>query len=632
MKILTLVRSELARLTSSRMAFVALVALMTVPVIYGGLYLWGNADPYEKLDRVPAALVVDDTGATVDGDQVDYGRDAADQLLDDQRFGWVEVTDAEARDGIAAGTYDFGLTFPAEFSTDLASASGDTPVQASLVLSTDDANSYLSTTLAKQAAAAVQTALTQRLGESASTTLLDAVASIRSGIVDAGSGAASLADGAASASAGAGSLASGTASLASGAATLSSGLAQLDSQAGALPASASALASGASTVSSGLGSVATAASTLAGTTNQAATLAPTVRTQVADALTNAGVSPEDQAPILAQLDGLSKLTAGSQQLASGISTNLGALSAGAAQVSSGAQALSGSAPTLAAAIDRAASGSATLAAGAADASSGAASLNDGLSQLATGSAQLRDSLAEGAADVPETTAAQRAATAAAIADPVAVDQRAITEASNYGEGLAPFFISLSAWIGIYALFLLVRPLSRRALTAVRQPVRTTLGGWITPAALGAVQMLALYGVITLALGLSPANPWGTLGFMVLASITFAAIVLALNVWLGSVGQFLGLLLMVVQLVTAGGTFPWQTLPGPLAALHQVLPMASAVDGLRQLLYGGETAEVWAAVLPLLGWLVASLAIAALGARKQGRYRTLRELRPSPIAG
>ena len=53
MRILTLVRSEFARLTSSRMGLLALIALMTVPVVYGGLYLWGNDDPYNQLDQVP---------------------------------------------------------------------------------------------------------------------------------------------------------------------------------------------------------------------------------------------------------------------------------------------------------------------------------------------------------------------------------------------------------------------------------------------------------------------------------------------------------------------------------------------------------------------------------------------------
>ena len=73
-------------------------------------------------------------------------------------------------------------------------------------------------------------------------------------------------------------------------------------------------------------------------------------------------------------------------------------------------------------------------------------------------------------------------------------------------------------------------------------------------------MVSLFTVLAVTLGFPMANPLGTLGVMVLASLAYAAIILALNVWLGSVGQFLGLVLMVLQLVTAGGTFPGRRCP------------------------------------------------------------------------
>jgi putative membrane protein len=83
------------------------------------------------------------------------------------------------------------------------------------------------------------------------------------------------------------------------------------------------------------------------------------------------------------------------------------------------------------------------------------------------------------------------------------------------------------------------------------------------------------------------------------SATVVAIVHALNAWLGTAGQVLGLVLMVLQLVTAGGTFPWQTIPQPLHWLHHLLPMSYAVDGLRQLMYGGLSTLVLRDVLVLL---------------------------------
>ena len=74
MKIPQMIAAEFRRLTSSPMSIVALIALVAVPILYGGLYLWANQDPYARLNQIPAAIVVDDTGATVDGKTVELRR------------------------------------------------------------------------------------------------------------------------------------------------------------------------------------------------------------------------------------------------------------------------------------------------------------------------------------------------------------------------------------------------------------------------------------------------------------------------------------------------------------------------------------------------------------------------------
>jgi len=657
--IITLVRTELARLTSSKMGILSLVALMTVPLVYGGLYLWGNQDPYSRLNQIPAALVVNDTGATDDdGTAVNYGEDAAKELLKSDDFGWVEVSAKEAKAGIVSGEYDFGLTFPKDFSTNLVSAGGDDPTDATLALTTSDTNSYLSTTLAERAAEAVRVKVAEQLGEEAAGTLLDSLEQVREGLVDAADGATRLSDGAASAASGAAelstgattaadgaaSLSTGNASLSTGAAQLSSGLAQLDTQAAKLPAGTSALASGAASVAGGAATASDGASRLTGPALQASQLSAAVQAEATAAFADGFVTPDESLSIQTKLGQIAALTAGVNDGVAQLAPGLATLSNGANQVNAGAGTLNAQAPTLAAAVHSAATGSATLASGAKTAATGAASLSTGTAELAdgasalstgvatlaSGATELSTSLNDAVGKIPGSTDEERSKAAAAIADPVLVKKTALTEAENYGAGLAPFFITLAAWIGMYALFLLVRPLSRRALTAVRRPVRTALAGWITPALLGILQVAALFAIVTFGLGMHSSSPIALLGFLAFISITFASIILALNVWLGSVGQFIGLILMVVQLVTAGGTFPWQTLPAPLAFIHQGLPMSHAVDGVRQLMYGGSSAAFWATVLPLVLWLVVSLLASVLGALKQGRFRTLRELRPSPI--
>lgn len=639
MNLVNAVRAELARITSSRMATISLVALMCIPIIYGSLYLWGNRDPYGKLNNVPAALVVEDTGASVDGAAQNYGAAAADTLVQQGTFKWHRVAStAQAEAEVKAGKYDFALVFPADFSTSLASAATSEPQRASLRLITDDTNSYLSSTIATQTATAVRDSVAAQVAKQATTTLLDGVARLRDGLAAAHDGAAKLADGVTSAQSGASSVATGASSLASGASVVASGSGTAASGAASLKAGLDTLGAGTAELPSQAAALDAGAAKLAsGASQLQSTALPIAEQLLASSVPGSAQQQQAAALVLALGGSVPGVAAPSQ--------SLGTLITGAQQLQSGTAALSAQAPTLASGIQQADAGAAKLAAGTAQLHSGAASLSTGAATLADGAAslasgsssladgatQLRDQLGDGVAKAPAYSTEAQRAIAAAVADPLAVDRTAITKAQNYGAGLAPYFTSLALWVGMYALFLLVRPLSRRALTAVRRPLATTLAGWLTPAALGAVQALGLYLALVGPLGFRVANPLGLLAFFVLVSACYAAIVLALNAWFGSVGQFLGLLLMVVQLVTAGGTFPWQTLPPPLAVVHQWLPMSFAVQGVRDLMYGsGAGAE--GACLVLVLWLVCALAATAIAALRKTGYRGLAELRPSAIGG
>ncbi|MBX0299007.1 YhgE/Pip family protein, partial [Cryobacterium sp. 1639] len=408
-------------------------------------------------------------------------------------------------------------------------------------------------------------------------------------------GPASAADGAAALATGAAGAAEGAATAATGAATLADGASQTAAGADTLAESLATAAAGSQTLAEGASGAATGAAAVAAGASQTATGASALAAGATDADTGAGT-----------------LAAGAGQTAAGAAS----LSTGAASAADGAAALSSGA-------DSAKSGAETLA-------TGASSLSDGLVGLEDGAGTLRDGLTEGVDSIPNTDAATRDLQGSTIADPVDLQTAAVTSAGTYGAGLAPFFASLAGWIGIYALFLIVKPVSRRAITALHSPLKITLAGWLTPGILGLAQMAALFGILTAVLHFEVHNPLGTYAMMGLAALTFAAIILALNVWLGSVGQFVGLVLMVLQLVTAGGTFPWQTLPAPLAFLHHVVPMSYAVDGIRQLMYGGNPATALNDAGVLLLWLTGALVLAAVGVVRMTHFRTLRDLKPSLI--
>ncbi len=726
-----MVRAELARLTATVMSRIALMALLLVPVLYGGLYLWANQDPYAGLDRVPVALVVADTGASgadTTGPAHNYGEEVATQLVDDGTFQWHRVSAATAKAGVADARYDFSVTIPADFSTAIASSAGASPRQATITLTTNDTNSYLASTIGNQAAKTLREAIVAKVNKQAADRLLIGLSDVRANLVTAADGAGKVTDGAASAGSGSASLADGAGRLAGGIGVLATGIGQLATGSGqvadgagslstgmealaggtgrvadgaaqvaagatALSAGTVDLAAGASQVADGAGQVAVGTQALAdgapaltAATGQArSTLAntnaslTTARSAIQTRLEAANLSPEQIQAVLAELDpvttglgtgsaivsgidgqvglladssatlnaGAAQTAAGATAVAAGAATvrdktaqlaaGAGETSAGATQVSTGARAAADGAASLAsgAAAVRDGANSASAGANEADAgasslSTGAATLRDGLGVLQTGAGTLRDGLANGVTSIPDSTPQARTLQGSTIADPVALETAAVTSAGTYGAGLAPFFASLAGWIGIYALFLIVKPVSRRAITALHSPLKITLAGWLTPGLLGMVQMAALFAILAGVLGFVVHNPVGTYSMMGLAALAFAAIILALNVWLGSVGQFIGLVLMVIQLVTAGGTFPWQTLPAPLAWLHHVVPMSYAVDGIRQLMYGGNPATAWADAGVLLLWLAGALTLAAIGVTRMTHFRTLRDLKPSLI--
>lgn len=511
--------------------------------------------------------------------------------------------------------------------------------------------------------------------EQGSLTLVDGQQKLLDGATTLSGGITTLSGGVGQLTEGASSLADGASSLNDGASTLASGLSELQDKTATLPAQSAALADGAQQVADGNATIANVSAQVADAAAQAVADAPQVRATLQQQLIDAGMSQDQVDAVLAQIDNLVAPVQDANSQLQGANAKIQQLSQGAQQVADGAQQLADAAPQLAGGIAQASSGASQVASGAqqlddgaqqlasgaqdlgagvdklqdgADqlvageqqavsgqqqlhdglvtVNSGAAQLSSGIGQLLTGATQLRDQLAQGAQSVPTTDDPTRTATADQIADPMAIQQNSLASASSYGVGLAPFFLGLSLWVGAFTLFLIVKPLSTRALAGRARVLQTALGGWLAAAVLGVVQALVAFAVGVWAVGLDPARPWLTLGVLVLTALTFTAVLQGLNARFGAIGKFVGLVLLILQLVSAGGTFPWQTTPWPLHLLHEILPLGYVVDALRHTMYGGPLGRISVDLLVLLIWWAVGLALSSWTAHTD-RTWNLKRLKP-----
>jgi putative membrane protein len=213
-----------------------------------------------------------------------------------------------------------------------------------------------------------------------------------------------------------------------------------------------------------------------------------------------------------------------------------------------------------------------------------------------------------------------------MSDPVAVSNVSQAKAGSYGAGLAPFFMTLALWIGIFMLVQAMRPITQRALASNAPAWKIAVGGWLPFLAVSAVQASLLTVVVNVGLGLHPAQPWLMWLFLLSAAMAFSAIIQGVVALLGSPGKLVVLILLVLQLVSSGGTFPWQTTPEPLHAVHRVLPMGYVVDGMRHLVYGADLSLLPATVAGLFGYTLLGIALSTLAVRKN-KFWTLKTLKP-----
>ncbi|WP_030804555.1 YhgE/Pip domain-containing protein [Streptomyces sp. NRRL S-337] len=260
------------------------------------------------------------------------------------------------------------------------------------------------------------------------------------------------------------------------------------------------------------------------------------------------------------------------------------------------------------------------------AADGAEKLTGGLFKLKDGTNELADGLHSGVSKIPDYDKKDRDARTEVMSDPVALAAKSLHKAPNYGTGLAPYFIPLSLWVGAMVAFMLLQPLGKRALAAGAPGWRIALGSWLPAFAIGVVQVLALMAVLHWGLGLQMARSAATIGFLVLATAAFTAIIQLLSAFFGPAGRVLTLVVLMLQLTSAGGTYPVQTSPGFFAALHPFLPMSYVVDGLRRLITGGDLAVVRQGSVVLAAFTLGALALTALAARSRQVVR-MKDLHP-----
>lgn len=328
-------------------------------------------------------------------------------------------------------------------------------------------------------------------------------------------------------------------------------------------------------------------------------------------------------------DGASTLNNGAAQLAEGT----GELKNGTGNLHNGAQQLADGEKEAVDGQNKLHEGATTLQDGSSQLADGTGKLNSSTGQIADGTGQLKDGtgqlstgLQNGTRQIPNLNEEQQKDVASVMSSPVDLEHSSLANGRNYGEGMGPFFMCLALWIGGLMLVQTLRPLNNRALASKAPTARIILGSWLPFGLIGIAQAVLMFAAVKFGLGFQMAHPWLAFLFLCFVATIFTLFIHGVVVFFGSPGKLIALIIMILQLITAGGTMPYETLPHAMRWMHDFFPMGYAVTGMRRLSYGINESSLMPIMMYLLLWGAAGLVLGYLGTRRD-RIWSLKKLIP-----
>ena len=214
---------------------------------------------------------------------------------------------------------------------------------------------------------------------------------------------------------------------------------------------------------------------------------------------------------------------------------------------------------------------------------GSVTVGKGLGTLNTGVKTLKTGLKEGADTAKETTLSKDSKEM--FASPVNAQETQITTVDNNGSAMAAYMMCAGLWVAALAFCILtgVEKDPMRIRKDRKRWVRKVSEVLIFAVGSGAL----LVGLLVAINGFNPAYLGRTVALSIMTSLAFTCIVYFFNILLGKIGSFLLLVILVIQLGCAGGTYPLDLSPQIYSSLNPLFPFSYAVDGFRRTIATGQ---------------------------------------------
>lgn len=166
-------------------------------------------------------------------------------------------------------------------------------------------------------------------------------------------------------------------------------------------------------------------------------------------------------------------------------------------------------------------------------------------------------------------------------NPITIKEKDTNEVSSYGTAFAPYFISISLWVGALMLFIILYYDVKDRFKVFSRNNKNKLQRTLSYMLLATGQAIILGTLLLIGLNFKITNIFLYYFSLVLTANTFILIIEFLIVNFKDVGKFLALVMLVLQLAASGGTFPIETVPRFFQVIYNFMPMKYTINIFRE---------------------------------------------------
>ena len=182
-----------------------------------------------------------------------------------------------------------------------------------------------------------------------------------------------------------------------------------------------------------------------------------------------------------------------------------------------------------------------------------------------------------------------------LAAPVELKTNKVYPIENYGSSMAPFYSTLSIWIGGIVLVAMLKvTVSENGTTGLKHLKlhQIYLGRYLIFLILGLLQSTLICLGDLFYLGIQCRHPFLFLLAGWISSIVYVNIIYTLTVSFGDIGKAISVVLLVMQVAGTGGTFPIEVAPRFFKAVYSLFPFTHSMAALREAVGGLYGMDYW----------------------------------------